>query len=138
MTEVTWKMYFTLAVLLLEVAAFATNKIRLDVTVLLGCYALVVAKVVTSKEALAGFGDSTTMMITSTFVLGMGIQKSGMADEIAMVLKKGTMGKQWLFVLELMVIAAGLSAFMVGYLHLLSKRLNFWGMDARLPAQSRT
>eukprot|EP00123_Amoebidium_parasiticum_P018472 comp24217_c0_seq2/m.44554 comp24217_c0_seq2/g.44554 ORF comp24217_c0_seq2/g.44554 comp24217_c0_seq2/m.44554 type:complete len:557 (-) comp24217_c0_seq2:43-1713(-) len=112
MTEVTWKMYFTLAVLLLEVAAFATNKIRLDVTVLLGCYALVVAKVVTSKEALAGFGDSTTMMITSTFVLGMGIQKSGMADEIAMVLKKGTMGKQWLFVLELMVIAAGLSAFM--------------------------
>ncbi len=105
----TLQLAVTLAVLAGAVFLFVTEKLAVDVVALLVLSALLVTGVLTPAEALSGFSNPATITVAAMFVLSAGLQRSGviegLGDQLARI-KRG-----WLFALVMMILAAGLSAF---------------------------
>ena len=99
----------TLAVLAGAVFLFVTEKLAVDIVALMVLSALLATGVLTPAEALSGFSNPATITVAAMFVLSAGLQRSGviegLGDQLARI-KRG-----WLFALVMMLLAAGLSAF---------------------------
>lgn len=72
----------TLVLLVLAVVLFATEKLPVDVIGILLVMALILTGILTTQEALGGFGDSITITIAGLFVLTGGLVKTGIVDLI--------------------------------------------------------
>ncbi len=72
----------TLILLLVAVVLFATEKIPVDVVAMLLVIGLVLTRVLTAQEGLAGFGDNIIITIAGLFVLTGGLIKTGLVDLI--------------------------------------------------------
>jgi di/tricarboxylate transporter len=70
-------MLFTFAVLAVTILLFVFSKLRADLVALLSMLALYLGGVLTTQQALAGFADSTTVMIAALFVVGEGLSRTG-------------------------------------------------------------
>ncbi len=99
----------TLAVLAGAVFLFLTEKLAVDVVALLVLSALLVSGVLTPAEALSGFSNPATITVAAMFVLSAGLQNSGVIGALGNQLARIRQG--WLFALVMMILAAGLSAF---------------------------
>jgi di/tricarboxylate transporter len=71
-----------LALLAAAVAMFALNKPRMDAVALLMMAALPFTGVVTVNETLAGFSDSSIVLIALLFVVGEGLVRTGVAQRL--------------------------------------------------------
>jgi di/tricarboxylate transporter len=109
---VTWQMIHVLLVLALTMLLFASDRFRLDLVALLALLALLVPGVLTVPEGLAGFSDPAVLMIAGLFVVGGAIFQTGLADMIGRRLE-GAAGRGYVgLMLVIMLVAAGLSAFL--------------------------
>lgn len=70
-------MILTFAILGLTIALFIFSRLRADLVALLSLLALFVSGILTSKQALAGFSDSTVIMVAALFVVGEGLSRTG-------------------------------------------------------------
>jgi di/tricarboxylate transporter len=71
---------YTFLVLAITIALFIWGKIRSDLIAVVSLLALFVGGVLTTSEALSGFGDSTVIMIAALFVVGEGLSRTGVTS----------------------------------------------------------
>src|SRR5262249_59445234 len=71
-----------LVLLAAAIAMFAINRPRMDAVALLMLVALPFTGVITVGEALAGFSDSTIVLLGALFVIGEGLVRTGVAQRL--------------------------------------------------------
>ena len=86
---------------------FASNRVRPDVVALLTVVALMLSKVLTPQEALAGFGDPVVILVAALLVVGESLTRTGVAQAIARWLIR-TAGDSETRLLVLLMLAAGI------------------------------
>jgi len=73
----------TLIILLIAAALFVSGKVRSDLVAICSLLALLVCQILTPEEGLAGFANSTVIMMVGLFVVGGGIFQTGLAKMIS-------------------------------------------------------
>jgi di/tricarboxylate transporter len=105
-----------LAVVLVLLAAavvmFALNKPRMDAVGLLMLTLLPLTGVISVNDALAGFSDSSIVLLGALFVIGEGLVRTGVAQRLGDWLLKAAGSNETRLVVLLMTSVAGLGAFM--------------------------
>jgi di/tricarboxylate transporter len=99
----------TLLLLVLAIVLFATEKIPVDIVGLLLVMALVLTRVLTMQDAVAGFGNDIIITIGGLFVLVGGLTKTGFVDAIGRRMHR-LAGDNVFVLTALIMIAAALSA----------------------------
>ncbi len=103
---------YTFIVLIVTIALFIWDKLRADYVALASMIALFLGGVLTPKQAMEGFGDTSVVMIAALFVVGEGLSRSGVTTWISskIIVIAGRSSLRVLVVL--MAGTAFLSAFM--------------------------
>ena len=90
-------MLIVFGLLFLVAVLFTTNKFRPDLIALCAAVLLVLSGTLSAQEALSAFGNSTVIMIAALFVIGAGINNTGITkfigDRITEAIKPGQEGK---------------------------------------------
>lgn len=82
--------WIVLAILAAAIAAFASNCLRIDAVGLGVLLALAVSGILTTGEAVAGFSDSSVLMIGGLFIVGEGLVSTGVAAAVGTWLARGS------------------------------------------------
>ena len=109
MTPDAW---FVFGVLAAAVVLFASDRLRPDIVALLVIVALVLGGVLPVSEAVAGFGDSIVILIAALFVVGEGLVRTGVANQVGAWLARVAGASETRLLTLLMLAVAGLGAFM--------------------------
>ncbi len=75
-------MIATLIVLLISAILFVSGKVRSDLVAICSLLALLLCQVITPAEGLAGFSNTTVIMMIGLFIVGGGIFQTGLAKMI--------------------------------------------------------
>jgi di/tricarboxylate transporter len=101
-----------LAIVILAVGLFVTERLRVDLVALLVLVGLVLTGLVTPTEALSGFSSPAVVTVWAVFILSGGLSRTGVAGRIGhYVLRLAGKGEVRLLVV-IMLTAAIMSAFM--------------------------
>lgn len=99
-------MIITLIILLVSAALFVSGRVRSDLVALCALLALLLAQILTPAEGLAGFSNSTVIMMVGLFIVGGGIFQTGLAKMIGgQVIKLAGTSETKLFLLVMLVTA---------------------------------
>jgi di/tricarboxylate transporter len=108
----TLEIALVLAITIIAVILFVSNKLRVDLVALLVLVALVVTQLITPEEALSGFSNPAVVTVWAVFILSAGLARTGIANAIGQqVMRLAGSGEVRLMAL-IMLTAAVLSAFM--------------------------
>ena len=75
-------MITTLIILLVSAILFVSGKVRSDLVAICSLLALLLANIITPAEGLAGFSNTTVIMMVGLFIVGGGIFQTGLAKMI--------------------------------------------------------
>ncbi len=103
---------FVFGVLAAAVVLFASDRLRPDVVALLVIVALILGGILPVAEAVAGFGDSVVVLIAGLFVVGEGLVRTGVANQVGDWLTRVAGASETRLLVLLMLAVAGLGAFM--------------------------
>ena len=99
-------MLITLIILLISAALFVSGKVRSDLVALCALLALLLFQILTPAEGLAGFSNTTVIMMIGLFIVGGGIFQTGLAKMIGgQVIKLAGTSQTRLFLLVMLVTA---------------------------------
>ena len=99
-------MLITLLILLVSAPLFVSGKVRSDLVALCALLALLLAQILSPSEALAGFSNTTVIMMIGLFIVGGGIFQTGLAKMIGgQVIKLAGTSETRLFLLVMLVTA---------------------------------
>ena len=99
-------MLITLIILLISAALFVSGKVRSDLVALCALLALLLCQILTPAEGLAGFSNTTVIMMIGLFIVGGGIFQTGLAKMIGgQVIKLAGTSQTRLFLLVMLVTA---------------------------------
>jgi di/tricarboxylate transporter len=107
-----YDLLLVICLLLASVGMFVANKPRMDVVALLVIVALPLFGIVSVPEALTGFSDPNVLLIAALFVIGEGIVRTGIANQLGEWLVTKAGGNETRLVVLLMLAAAGLGSVM--------------------------
>ena len=105
----TWQAWATVAVIVMAMGLFASEKVRIDLVALMTLGALVILGIISPVEALSGFSNEATVAVAAMLVLSMGIDRSGALEPLIRLLSR--IRHPWLLTLAMMLVIAPLSAF---------------------------
>ena len=105
-------MLLTFAILAATVLLFVFSKLRADMVALLSLLALFLTGILTSQQALAGFSDSTTLMVAGLFIVGEGLARTGITARLGQFLMQQAGNSELRLLVVLMIGTALLSGFM--------------------------
>lgn len=94
------------------VAMFVVGKPPMDVVALLVMVVLPLSGIVTVPEALAGFSDANIVLIAALFVMGAGLQRSGIAQHLSEQLIRWAGSSETKLIVLLMLAVAGMGSVM--------------------------
>jgi len=109
---VSGDMLFVFGLLLITIILFVSDRVRLDVVAVLVILVLMLSGLLTPGEALAGFGDPVVLLIAGLFVVGEGLYRTGVAFAVGDWLMRVAGTHELRLLVMLMLVVAGLSAFM--------------------------
>ena len=99
-------MLVTVIILLISAALFVSGKVRSDLVALCSLLALLLFQILVPNEALAGFSNTTVIMMVGLFIVGGGIFQTGLAKMIGgQVIKLAGTSETRLFLLVMLVTA---------------------------------
>jgi di/tricarboxylate transporter len=108
----TNEMLIVFGVLAGAVGLFALGRPRADVVAILVVLALMLTRVLTPQESVAGFGDPVVVLIAAIFIVCQALVNTGIAHRLGeFVLNAGRRNETRLIVL-IMLLAGGIGAFM--------------------------
>ena len=97
-------MIVTLIILLISAAFFVSGKVRSDLVAICALLALLLFQVLGPAEALAGFSNTTVIMMVGLFIVSGGIFQTGLAKMISgQVIKLAGTSETRLFLLVMLV-----------------------------------
>lgn len=100
-------MIATLIILFVSAVLFVSGKVRSDLVAICALLALLLCQVVTPAEGLAGFSNTTVIMMVGLFIVGGGIFQTGLAKMISSkVMVLAGKSQLRLFLLVMIVTAA--------------------------------
>ena len=105
-------MLFVFGLLLVTVILFVSDRVRLDVVAMSVILVLMLSGLLTPGEALAGFGDPVVLLIAGLFVVGEALYRTGVAFAVGDWLMRVAGTNELRLLVMLMLVVAGLSAFM--------------------------
>ncbi|GAB4573544.1 MAG: SLC13 family permease [Anaerolineae bacterium] len=108
----TPEMWLTLGILVAAIVLFVTEWLRVDVVALLVLVTLMLAGILTTEQALAGFSSSVVITIAALFVVGGAVLQTGVADLIGQRILRIAGTEETRLVLVIMLAVALLSGFM--------------------------
>lgn len=109
MTEHMWIVFGVLGVAIL---LFAWGRPRADIVALMVVLALMLSGILTPQESLAGFGDPVVILIAAIFIVGEGLVNTGVAHRLGEAVQQAGGGNETRLIVLVMVLAAGIGAFM--------------------------
>ena len=99
-------MLTTVIILLISAALFVSGKVRADLVALCSLLALLLFQILVPSEALAGFSNTTVIMMVGLFIVGGGIFQTGLAKMIGgQVIKLAGTSETRLFLMVMLVTA---------------------------------
>ena len=99
-------MLVTLIILIISAILFVGGKVRSDLVALCALLALLLCQILSPAEALAGFSNTTVIMMVGLFIVGGGIFQTGLAKMIGgQVIKLAGTSETRLFLLVMLVTA---------------------------------
>ena len=107
-----YELLLVICLLFASVGMFVANKPRMDVVALLVIVALPLFGIISVPEALTGFSDPNVLLIAALFVIGEGIVRTGIANQLGEWLVTKAGGNETRLVVLLMLAAAGLGSVM--------------------------
>ncbi len=81
-------MWLVFGILLLTIVLFMTERLRMDVVAILVILSLILGRILTTEQALAGFSDPVVLMIAGLFVVGGALYQTGVAQAIGNLLAR--------------------------------------------------
>jgi di/tricarboxylate transporter len=108
----TGEILFVFGLLLITIILFVSGLFRLDVVAIMVILALILSGLLSPATALAGFGDPVVLLIAGLFVVGEGLFRTGVAYAIGDWLMSVAGTNESRLLILLMLVVAGLSAFM--------------------------
>ena len=100
-------MITTLIILLVAAILFVSGKVRSDLVAICALLALLLSQILTPAEGLAGFSNTTVIMMVGLFIVGGGIFQTGLAKMIgSKVMVLAGKSQLRLFLLVMIVTAA--------------------------------
>src|SRR5262249_26206259 len=108
----TYELAIVLVLLAAAMVIFAITRPRMDVVALIMLTILPFTGVITMGEALAGFSDSTIVLLAALFVIGEGLVRTGVAQQLGDWLNEKAGSSERRLLVLLMAAVAGLGAFM--------------------------
>jgi len=109
---VTWEIGFVLLLTICAVVLFVTEKFSTDIVAILVMIVLLVSRVLTPEEGLAGFANTATITVGAMFVLSAGMFRSGAVSFVGRGLGKLARHSSGLMLFVLMVGVGVLSSFL--------------------------
>lgn len=103
---------FVIVILVSALVLFITEKVRADVVAMLVMLALILTRLVTVEQAFMGFASPAVVTVWAVFIISGGLQRSGVADIIAMRILQAAGRNPQRLLLLLMFAAGFMSAFM--------------------------
>lgn len=108
----TFEIAFVLAVVGTALVLFAMDRIRLDQLCMSVPVVLLLGGILTPKEAFSGLSSEATVTVAAMLVLGMGLKKTGLVNEIGLWARTAPLGGPTTRLLVLCLLAAFLSPFL--------------------------
>jgi len=108
----TWGMAFVLVLTVCAVVLFVTEKFSTDIVAILVMVVLLVFRVLTPAEGLAGFANTATVTVGAMFVLSAGMFRSGAVNFVGKALGRLARHSSRLMLFVLMVGVGVLSSFL--------------------------
>jgi len=108
----TDQMLLVFGILAGAVGLFAWGRPRADIVAILVVLALMVSRVLTPQEALAGFGDPVVLLIAAVFIVGEALVNTGVAHRLGEVVLKAGGGHETRLIVLIMLLVGGIGAFM--------------------------
>lgn len=104
--------HLVIALLVMAVVIFATEKVSVDVVTLALLAVLVLSGVLRVDEAFAGFSNDVIIMLGSIFIIGAAMRETGMLDRMGALLARSVGGKPRRLTVLMMSGVGAVSAFM--------------------------
>lgn len=104
-------MLLTFLILAVTIALFVHGKLRADLVGVLSMMALVLSGVLTADQGLAGFSDSTVLLIAALFVVSEGLSRNGITAWLGNQLGRLAKSNALRLLVVMMILAASVSAF---------------------------
>lgn len=104
-------MTLTFIILGITILLFVWGRFPVELVALVSLLALILTGILDVDQALAGFGDSTVMLIAALFVVGEGLSRTGVTGWLGERLLRWAGGSETRLLVLMMLGAAGLSAF---------------------------
>jgi di/tricarboxylate transporter len=108
----TDQMLIVFGILAGAVGLFAWGRPRVDIVAILVVLALMLSRVLTPQESLAGFGDPVVILIAAIFIVGEAMVNTGVAHRLGEAVLKAGAGNETRLIVLIMVLAGGIGAFM--------------------------
>ena len=108
----TLEIAIVLAILVVSLILFISEKIRMDVVALLVLVTLAFTGLVTPTEALAGFSNPAVITVWAMFILSAGLAETGVAAIIGRQVLKLAGTQETRMIIVIMLTSGVLSAFM--------------------------
>ena len=108
----TFEIGLVLTILVISLALFVSEKVRMDVIALMVLGALVLTALVTPEEAVAGFSNPAVIAVWAMFILSDGLTRTGIANVIGRAVLRLAGRQELRMIIVIMLTAGGLSAFM--------------------------
>ena len=108
----TFQIGLVLAILVVSLVLFVSEKIRMDLIALMVLGALVLTGLVTPPEAVAGFSNAAVIAVWAMFILSDGLTRTGIANVIGHTVLRLAGRRETRMIVVIMLTAGILSAFM--------------------------
>lgn len=108
----THSFFWVIAVMVIAVALFIQNKIRMDIVALLVMAFFSLSGILTVQEVFAGLSDPNVMLIVLLFIVGEGLVRTGIAYQVSEWLMRVSGASEVKVLVLLMLSIAGLGSFM--------------------------
>src|SRR5687767_12617537 len=102
--------WVALAILGAAALLFYKRWIPLEITALAIPVLLLLTQILTTREALSGFGNPAVIALGSMFVIGAGLQESGVTTLIARMLQRLAGHGETVLLFALMLVVGGVSS----------------------------
>lgn len=104
-------MVTTFVILAVTISLFIFSRLRADLVALLSLLALFLAGLVSADQALAGFADSTVILVAALFVVGEGLSRTGVTAWLGQQLLRHAGNNDTRLLVVMVLGTAALSAF---------------------------